>query len=105
MPSKSLFRHAKVTDALEKVFRHVLTLPDQPAHTDDVAEWMESVSDETLEAVCEDDTAGLRKRLDIDLIELELEMGDENCGWLIELLGEGKVDYGEEEAVQTKKIG
>ncbi len=105
---KSLFRHAKVTDALERVFRHVLTLPEQPAHTDDAAEWLEEADLTTLEMLCEGLTweGDLRDRLDDDLTELELEIGDDNCGWLIELLGEGTVDYGEKEVVPTaKKIG
>ncbi len=103
---KSLFRHAKVTDALEKVFRHVMTIPEllDSAHTDDVAEWLEEVDAGTLAKVCEDDRPDLPSRLDNDLTELELEMGD-TCGFLIELLGEGKVDCGEEaEMAPTPKI-
>lgn len=94
----NLFKHNLVTNRLEAIFKYLVGLKElqESAHTGDAAEFLADATDQKLAEICGQED-NLRAKLDTDLIELDCELvavdGGEalDCGFLVELLGEGVV--------------
>jgi len=100
------FERSMVSPELEGLFRYVLGLREyDPPHVDDAADVLDELNDDELSQICQSPvgdpvdsiapslrySSQLRQKLSDELVEIDICLDNSSCGWLIELLEEGRV--------------